>query len=123
MISTCDCPLFLNDKGEKVLSDMLKYLLITGSQIPRCYQRRRQIEHGFRDTKTGVGFRHLVLKKQMPHRVNLLWLLAGLTYGLLFIRYEQSADRWAKAFTTQTKGDSLFMFHTSCLHHYNNVKK
>ena len=80
---------------------------LTGSQIHHCYKRRMQIEHGFRDIKTTFGFRNLSLKKPTKPRINLLWLLACLTYGLLFITYEKSGDRWAKAFNTKTKIYSL----------------
>ena len=80
---------------------------LTGSQIHRCYKRRMQIEHGFRDIKTTFGFRNLILKKPTLARINLLWLLACLTYGILFITYEKSGNRWAKAFNTKTKIYSL----------------
>ena len=76
---------------------------LTGNQIHRCYKRRMQIEHGFRDIKTGFGFGKLILKKPTKSRINLLWLLACLSYGLLFIIYQKSGDRWAKAFNTKTK--------------------
>ena len=66
---------------------------LTGCQIHRCYKRRMQIEHGFRDIKTGFGFGSLILKKPTQARINLLWLLACLSYGLLFISYEKSGDR------------------------------
>ena len=78
---------------------------LTGSQIHRCYKHRMQIEHGFRDIKTGFG--SLILKKPTKARINLLWLLACLSYGLLFIIYEKSSDRWAKAFNTTQKTYSL----------------
>ena len=80
---------------------------LTGSQIHRCYKRRMQIEHGFRDIKTGFGFGSLILKKPTKARINLLWLLACLSYGLLFIIYQKSGDRWAKAFNTNQKTYSL----------------
>ena len=80
---------------------------LTGCQIHQCYKRRMQIEHGFRDIKTTFGFRNLMLKKPTKTRINLLWLLACLSYGLLFITYEKSGDRWAKAFNTKTKIYSL----------------
>ena len=78
---------------------------LTGSQIHRCYKRRMQIEHGLRDIKTGFG--KLILNKPTQPRINLLWLLACLSYGLLFIVYQKSGDRWAKAFNTKTKIYSL----------------
>ena len=80
---------------------------LTGSQIHRCYKRRMQIEHGFRDIKTGFGFGSLILNKPTKSRINLLWLLACLSYGLLFIIYQKSGHRWAKAFNTKTKTYSL----------------
>ncbi len=80
---------------------------LTGSQIHRCYKRRMQIEHGFRDIKTGFGFGKLILKKPTKARINLLWLLACLSYGLLFIIYQKSGDRWTKAFNTNKKIYSL----------------
>ena len=80
---------------------------LTGSQIHQCYKRRMQIEHGFRDIKTTFGFRNLSLKKLTKARINLLWLLACLTYGLLFITYEKSGDRWTKAVNTKQKTYSL----------------
>ena len=80
---------------------------LTGSQIHRCYKRRMQIEHGFRDIKTTFGFGSLILKKPTKSRVSLLWLLACLTHGLLFIIYQKSGDRWANTFNTKTKTYSL----------------
>ena len=55
---------------------------LNGVEIRRCYKRRMQIEHGFRDIKSCFGFGSLVLKKPTQSRINLLWLLAVLTYGL-----------------------------------------
>ena len=80
---------------------------LTGYQVHQCYKRRMQIEHGFRDIKTTFGSRNLRLKKPTKARINLLWLLACLSYGLLFITYEKSGDGWAKAFNTKTKIYSL----------------
>ena len=80
---------------------------LNGVEIHRCYKRRMQIEHGFRDIKSCFGFGSLVLKKPTQSRINLLWLLAVLTYGLLFITYEKSASRWAKAFNSKIKTYSL----------------
>ena len=68
----------------------------TGHQLYHCYKRRMQIEHGFRDIKSCFGFSELVLKKPSHQRVAFLWLLACVTYGLLFLSYEKSATRWAK---------------------------
>ena len=81
--------------------------LLNGVEIHRCYKRSMQIEHGFRDIKSCFGFGSLVLKKPTQSRINLLWLLACLTYGLLFITYEKSASRWAKAFNSKMKTYSL----------------
>ena len=81
--------------------------LMTGPHLHQCYKRRMQIGHGFRDIKTGFGFGSLILKKPTKARVCLLGLFACLSYGLLFIAYEKSGDRWAKAFNTRTKSYSL----------------
>ena len=48
-----------------------------------------------------------MLKKPTKARINLLWLLACLSYGVLFISYEKSGDRWTKAFNTNKKNYSL----------------
>ena len=80
---------------------------LSGLAIYGCYKRRMQIEHGFRDIKTRFGFGSLVLKDIDKPRVELLWLLACLTYGLLFLHYEKSGYRWSKAFKASTKTDSL----------------
>ena len=74
--------------------------LHTGKQIHHCYKRRMQIEHGFRDIKSTFGFGKLVLKKTQKHRIDLLFLMAILAYGLSFFAYEKSADRWAKTLNT-----------------------
>ena len=66
-----------------------------------------QIEHSFRDIKTGFGYGSLILKQPTQARITLLWLLACLSYGLLFIIYQKSGNRWAKAFNTRTKIYSL----------------
>lgn len=71
---------------------------VCGHQLYHCYKRRMQIEHGFRDIKSCFGFGKLVLKKPTRQRVAVLWLLACLAYGLLFLSYEKAATRWAKAF-------------------------
>ena len=70
----------------------------SGHHLYHCYKRRMQIEHGFRDIKTRFGFGELVLKKPTHQRVAVLWGLACLAYGVLFLSYEKSATRWAKAF-------------------------
>ena len=67
----------------------------TTEYLHRVYQKRMQIEEGFRDLKSCIGFRSLNLKKVSQSRVSLLWLLAIITYGLLFLLYEKSGYRWA----------------------------
>ena len=57
---------------------------LTGYQVHQCYKRRMQIEHGFRAIKTTFGSRNLRLKKPTKARINLLWLLACLSYGAPF---------------------------------------
>ena len=64
------------------------------------YKRRMQIEHGFRDIKSTFGFGKLVLKKNEKSRMELLFLIAIFAYGLCFLCYEKSADRWAKPLNT-----------------------
>ena len=71
---------------------------VCGHHLYHCYKRRMQIEHGFRDIKSGFGFSKLILKKPTCQRVAVLWLLACLAYNLLFVNYEKSATRWAKNF-------------------------
>ena len=44
-----------------------------------------------------------MLKKPTKARINLLWLLACLSYGLLFISYEKSGNR-----CVQHKPEDLF---------------
>ena len=68
--------------------------------IQQTYKRRMQIEHGFRDIKSTFGFGKLVLKKMEKHRIALLFLIAIFAYGLSFLCYEKSADRWAKTLNT-----------------------
>ena len=65
---------------------------VSAHQLYHCYKRRMQIEHGFRDIKSYFGFGKLVLKKPTHPRVAVLWVLACLAYGLLFLSYEKSAD-------------------------------
>ena len=80
---------------------------VSGHQLYHCYKRRMQIEHGFRDIKSCFGFGKLVLKKPTHQRVAVLWLLACLAYGLLFLSYEKSATRWAKTFNGRQKRYSV----------------
>ena len=71
---------------------------LCGHQIHHCYKRRMQIEHGFRDIKSCLGFGKLVLKKATQARLEVFWLSAYLAYGLLFISYEKVAStHWQKA--------------------------
>ena len=80
---------------------------VCGHHLYHCYKRRMQIEHGFRDIKSCFGFGKLVLKKPTRQRVAVLWLLACLAYGLLFLSYEKSATRWAKAYNGGQKQYSV----------------
>ena len=79
----------------------------SGHQLYHRYKRRMQIEHGFRDIKSCFGFKKLVLKKPTHHRVAVLWMLACVAYGLLFLSYEKSATRWAKTFNGRQKRYSV----------------
>lgn len=79
----------------------------SGHQLYHCYKRRMQIEHGFRDIKSCFGFKKLVLKKPTHPRVAVLWMLACVAYGLLFLSYEKSATRWAKTFNGRQKRYSV----------------
>ena len=74
-----------------------------GTEIYHCYKRRSQIEHGFRDIKTRFGFRHIVLKKNEKARIQLLWFIACLTYGLTFLCYEKAIHPVAKHRNTKRK--------------------
>ena len=67
------------------------------------YKRRMQIEHGFRDIKSCFNFKDLVLKKAEKPRIELLFLIAVLAYGLLFLTYEKAAGLWAKIFQSKRK--------------------
>ena len=79
----------------------------TTEQIYRIYQQRMQIEEGFRDIKSCIGFRSLRLKKANKARLSLLWLIAIITYGVLFILYEKSGYRWAAKWNPSQKIYSL----------------
>ena len=70
--------------------------VLTGPQIYNVYKRRMQIEHAFRDIKSTFGFAKLVLKKDQRARIALLWFIAVLTYGLLFLAYEKTIATWEK---------------------------
>ena len=77
---------------------------LSGHQIHHCYKRRMQIEHGFRDIKSCFGFGKLVLKKPTQARLDVLWLSACLSYGLLFISYEKVAStHWQKAYNSNNR--------------------
>lgn len=77
---------------------------LSGHQIHHCYKRRMQIEHGFRDIKSCFGFGELVLKKPTQARLEVLWLVACLAYGLLFISYEKVAStHWQKAYNSNNR--------------------
>ena len=77
---------------------------VSGHQIRHCYKRRMQIEHGFRDIKSCFGFGELVLKKPTQIRLDVLWLCACLSYGLLFISYEKVAStHWQKAYNRNNR--------------------
>ena len=77
---------------------------LCGHQIHHCYKRRMQIEHGFRDIKSCFGFGELVLKKPTQARLDVLWLAACLSYGLLFISYEKVAStHWQKAHNSNNR--------------------
>ena len=47
-----------------------------------------KIAHGFRDIKSFFGFGDLILNKPEKLRVVMLWFLATVTYGLLFIVHQ-----------------------------------
>ena len=81
--------------------------LVSGHQLYHIYKRRMQIEHGFRDIKSCFGFGKLVLKKPTYSRICLLWLVASVAYGLLFLSYEKAATQWAKAFNGSQKRYSV----------------
>ena len=92
-------------RDEETFKDPM-YLIsnrLTGHQIHHCYKRRMQIEHGFRDIKSCFGFGKLVLKKPTQARIDMLWLAACLSYGLLFISYEKTATHWQKAYNSNNR--------------------
>ena len=102
-------PIELYVRRDEAFKDAM-YLIsnvVSGHHIYHCYKRRMQIEHGFRDIKSCFGFGKLVLKKPTHQRVAVLWFLACLAYGLVFLSYEKSATRWAKAFNGPQKRYSV----------------
>ena len=66
-----------------------------------------KIEHGFRDIKSCFGFGDLVLKKGAKSRISVLWFLAVITYGLLFMLHQKSGYRWLKELCKGQKAYSL----------------
>lgn len=76
---------------------------IKGQQMHTYYKRRMQIEHGFRDLKSCFNFKDLVLKKTHKLRIELLFLIVVLAYGLLFLTYEKAAGIWQKTFHATRK--------------------
>ena len=81
---------------------------LKNSQLYLTYKKRMQIEEGFRDIKTLFGFRFLRLKRQELPRIGLLWFIVCVSYGLCFLHFEKSGDRWIKTYNTyRTKTYSL----------------
>ena len=76
---------------------------VKGQQLHTYYKRRMQIEHGFRDLKSCFNFKDLVLKKTQKPRIELLFLIGVLAYGLLFLTYEKAAGIWQKTFHSTRK--------------------
>ena len=68
--------------------------------LGELYKKRMDIEEGFRDIKTLFGFRQLVLKKPTQSRIEILFLLAIISMGLLFLLFEKSGYRWSKFYNT-----------------------
>ena len=80
---------------------------LTRVQIRASYPQRMKIEHGFRDIKSCFGFGDLVLRKADKSRLSVLWFLAVITYGLLFILHQKSEYRWLKELCETEKSYSL----------------
>ena len=80
---------------------------LSKTQLRTYYPQRMKIEHGFRDIKSCFGFGDLVLKKGTKSRISVLWFLAVITYGLLFILHQKSGYRWLKEFCKGQKPYSL----------------
>lgn len=78
-----------------------------GLDIYLGYRRRMQIEQGFRDMKTTFGFKALTFKKLEQSRLEILWLMLCITYGLLMLQYEKSGYRWSVQFNGTQKDKSL----------------
>ena len=73
---------------------------LQNSQLYLAYKRRMQIEECFRDIKTLFGFRHLRLKRQELPRIALLWFIVCVSYGICFLHFEKSGERWIKTYNT-----------------------
>ena len=99
---THQIPISLSVHRDQTFADPMYLIsnLHKGGFIHDCYKRRMQIEHGFRDIKSTFGFSAVVLKKAGKARMSLLFLIAIFAYGLCFLCYEKSADRWAAALNT-----------------------
>lgn len=68
--------------------------------IYHTYKHRMQIEEGFRNIKTLFGFRHFRLKCQELPCIELLWLIACVSYGICFLHFEKSGERWMQNYNT-----------------------
>ena len=81
---------------------------LQNTQLYLTYKQRMQIEECFRDIKTLFGFRYLRLKRQELLRIALLWFIVCVSYGICFLHFEKSGERWIKTYNTyQTKTYSL----------------
>ena len=81
---------------------------LKNTELYLTYKKRMQIEECFRDIKTLFGFRHLRLKRQELPRISLLWFIVCVSYGISFLHYEKSGERWMKSYNTyHTKTYSL----------------
>lgn len=73
---------------------------LQNSQLYLAYKQRMQIEECFRDIKSLFGFRHLRLKRQELPRIALLWFIVCVSYGISFLYFEKSGERWLKTYNT-----------------------
>ena len=73
---------------------------LKNAELYLTYKKRMQIEECFRDIKTLFGFRHLRLKQQELPRIELLWFIVCVSYGISFLHYEKSGERWIKSYNT-----------------------
>ena len=71
--------------------------------LGELYKKRMDIEERFRDIKTLFGFRQLVLKDPTQSRIEILFLMAIISMGLLFLLFEKSGYRWAKFYNTSSR--------------------